>query len=163
MSYLLHTPVLPENRLTELMSDLFAVRIPTATNAATGRRTARRTARRFEGFLDHVAELIRTVAPVKHFDEAGLCISTRTRCLHVPCTPFPTVLRIGTGRGDVGEDLEGVLIHDNCATHVTLGACRIYSWGAGMAMAQLCRSRRPGQAPSSLGQSCPGSHCTINI
>ena len=44
-----------------------------------------------------------------------------------------------------------------------VGACRIYSGGSGMAMAQLCRSRRPGQAPSSLGQSCPGSHCTINI
>ena len=44
-----------------------------------------------------------------------------------------------------------------------LGACRIYSGGAGMAISQLCRSQRPGRALSSLGQSCPGSHCTINI
>ena len=44
-----------------------------------------------------------------------------------------------------------------------LGACRIYPGGAGIAIAQLCRSRRPGPALSSFGQFCPGSHCTINI
>ncbi len=78
-SYLLHAQFVPEKRLAELMSDLFAVPLPTATIAAMGRRTARR----FEGFLAHVAELIRTVAPVKHLDETGLRIAARTRWLHV--------------------------------------------------------------------------------
>ena len=85
------------------MSDLFAVSISTATITAMGRRTARR----FEPFLAHVADVIRTEVPVKHLDETGLRIAARTRWLHVLCTPFLTVLRIGAGRGDVEKDLEG--------------------------------------------------------
>ena len=79
------------------MSGLFAVSISTATITAMGRRTARR----FEPFLAHVADVIRTAVPVKHLDETGLRIAARTRWLHVLCTPFLTVLRIGAGRGDV--------------------------------------------------------------
>ena len=51
--------------------------------------------------------MIRTAVPVKHLDETGLRIAARTRWLHVLCTPFLTVLRIGAGRGDVEKDLEG--------------------------------------------------------
>ena len=127
VSYLLHAQFVPEKRLAELMSDLFAVTLCTATVAAMGRRTARR----FEGFLDQVAELIRTAAPVKHLDETGLRIAARTRWLHVLCTPLLTVLRIGTGRGHVEENLEGIVIHDDYATYFTLegvrhGACNAH-------------------------------------
>ena len=51
VSYLLYAQFVPEKRLAELMSDLFAVSISTATITAMGRRTARR----FEPFLAHVA------------------------------------------------------------------------------------------------------------
>ena len=117
----------PEKRLAELMSDLFAVSISTATITAMGRRTARR----FEPFLAHVADVIRTAVPVKHLDETGLRIAARTRWLHVLCTPFLTVLRIGAGRGDVEKDLEGILIHDDYAAYFTLkgvrhGACNAH-------------------------------------
>ena len=91
----------------------------------------RRTARRFEPFLAHVADVIRTAVPVKHLDETGLRIAARTRWLHVLCTPFLTVLRIGAGRGDVEKDLEGILIHDDYAAYFTLkgvrhGACNAH-------------------------------------
>ena len=124
MSYLLYAQFVPEKRLAELMSDLFAVSISTATITAMGRRTARR----FEPFLAHVADVIRTAVPVKHLDETGLRIAARTCWLHVLCTPFLTVLRIGAGRGDVEKDLEGILIHDDYAAYFTLkgvrhGAC----------------------------------------
>ena len=74
VSYLLHAQFAPEKCLAELMSDLFAVPLSTATIAAMGRRTAQR----FEAFLDHVAELIRTAVPVKHLDETGLRIAARS-------------------------------------------------------------------------------------
>ena len=127
VSYLLNAQFVPEKRLAELMSDLFAVKLSTATIAAMGRRTARR----FEAFLDHVAETIRTAAPVKHLDETGIRIAAKTRWLHVLCTPLLTVLRIGTGRGDVDKDLEGILIHDDYASYFTLkgvrhGACNAH-------------------------------------
>ena len=91
----------------------------------------RRIARRFEPFLAHVADVIRTAVPVKHLDETGLRIAARTRWLHVLCTPFLTVLRIGAGRGDVEKDLEGILIHDDYAAYFTLkgvrhGACNAH-------------------------------------
>ncbi len=127
MSYLLYAQFVPEKRLAELMSDIFAVSISTATIAAMGRRTAQR----FEGFLDHVADLIRTQAPVKHLDETGLRIAARTRWLHVLCTPLLTVLRIGEGRGDVEKNLKGILVHDDFAPYFTIkgvrhGACNAH-------------------------------------
>ena len=127
VSYLLHAQFVPEKRLAELMGDLFAVKLSTATIAAMGRRTARR----FEDFLNHVAELIRTAAPVKHLDETGIRIAARTRWLHVLCTPLLTVLRIAIGRGHVDEDLNGIVIHDDYATYFTLkgvrhGACNAH-------------------------------------
>ena len=75
--------------------------------------------------------MIRTAVPVKHLDETGLRIAARTRWLHVLCTPFLTVLRIGAGRGDVEKDLEGILIHDDYAAYFTLkgvrhGACNAH-------------------------------------
>ena len=127
MSYLLHAQFIPEKRLAELMSDLFAVTLSTATIAIMGRRTARR----FEGFCDRVAEIIRTAAPVKHLDETGIRIDARTRWLHVLCTPLLTALRIATGRGHLDEKLEGIVIHDDYATYFTLegvrhGACNAH-------------------------------------
>ncbi len=127
VTYLLHAQFIPEKRVAEVMSDLSAVRISTATIAAMGRRTARR----FESFLDHVAEIIRTQAPVKHLDETGIRINGQTHWLHVLCTPLLTILRIATGRKHIDETLNGIVIHDDLATYFTLegvrhGACNAH-------------------------------------
>ena len=127
VTYLLHAQFIPEKRVAEVMSDLFAVRISTATIAAMGRRTARR----FEGFLDRLTEIIRTAAPVKHLDETGIRIAARTHWLHVLCTPLLTILRVATGRGHIDEKLNGIVIHDDYATYFALegvrhGACNAH-------------------------------------
>ena len=124
---LLHAQFIPENRVAEVMSDLFSVRISTANIVAMSRRTARR----FEGFLDRVAEVIRTEAPVKHLDETGMRIAARTHWLHVLCTPLLTILRIATGRSHINEELTGIVIHDDYATYFALegvrhGACNAH-------------------------------------
>ena len=126
VTYLLHAQFIPEKRVAEVMSDLFAVEISTATIAAMGRRTARR----FDGFLDRLAEIIRTAAPVKHLDETGIRIAARTRWLHVLCTPLLTILRVATGRSHIDEKLNGIVIHDDYATYFALegvrhGACAL--------------------------------------
>ncbi len=127
VTYLLHAQFIPEKRVAEVMSDLFAVRLSTATIAAMGRRTARR----FEGFLDRVGEIIRTAAPVKHLDETGIRIAARTQWLHVLCTPLLTILRIAAGRSHIDEKLNGIVIHDDYATYFALqgvrhGACNAH-------------------------------------
>ena len=94
VSYLLYAQFVPEKRLAELMSDLFAVSITTATITAMGRRTARR----FEPFLAHVADVIRTAVPVKHLDETGLRIARPYPLAPRAVHPILTVLRIGAGR-----------------------------------------------------------------
>ncbi len=127
VTYLSHAQFIPGNRVAEVMSDLFAVSVPTAAIAAMSRRTARR----FEGFLDRVADIIRTAAPVRHLDGTGIRIAARTRWLHVPCTPLLTVLRIATGRSHIDEELNGIVIHDDYATYFALqgvrhGACNAH-------------------------------------
>ncbi len=124
VTYLSHGQFIPEKRVAAVMSDLFAVKLPTATIAAMGRRTARR----FGGFLDRVAALARTAAPVKHPGETGIRIEARTRWLHVLCTPSLTVLRVAAGRRRFDERLEGVVIHDDLPTYLSIegvlhGAC----------------------------------------
>ena len=80
-----------------------------------------RPARRFEPFLAHVADVIRTAVPVKHLDETGLRIAVHKRWLHVLCTPFLTVLRINAlKRRCRNRSCEGILIHDAYAADFTL-------------------------------------------
>ena len=127
VTYLSHAQFIPEKRVAEVMSELFAVKLSTATIAAMGSRTARR----FEGFLDRVAAIIRTTVPVKHLDETGIRIAVQTRWLHVLCTPWLTILRIATGRRPFDETLNGIVIHDDYTAYFALegvrhGACNAH-------------------------------------
>ena len=71
--YLSHYQLLPEDRLAELMADLFAVALVPATVARMGRSRARR----FEGVVEVIRDLVKS-APVKHMDETGLRVGGRT-------------------------------------------------------------------------------------
>jgi transposase len=62
--YLLHYQLLPEQRLSEVMADLFGVPLVSATIA----RISQDGARRFQGFAEALRERI-AAAPVKHLDE----------------------------------------------------------------------------------------------
>ncbi len=120
VTYLSHAHFIPEQRVAEVMSDLFVVRISAATIAAMSRRTARR----FERFLDRVAEIIRTQTPVKHLNETSIRIAGRARSLHVLCTPLLTILRVAAGRRHIDEKLNCIVIHDDYATCFTLEGVR---------------------------------------
>jgi transposase len=76
--YLLHYQLLPEKRLAALLADLFGVRFARATIA----RISQACARRFQGFAEAVCERI-AAAPVKHLDETGFRIGTRTQWLRI--------------------------------------------------------------------------------
>ena len=109
VTYLLHAQFIPEQRLRELMADLFGVEIAKATIAAM----AQRTADRFETFIEQLTRLLRSaLVPLKHLDETALRVDAGQSWLHVLCTQMLSALRIGTGRGDVGQDFEGILVHD---------------------------------------------------
>jgi transposase len=72
--YLLNYHFLPEDRLAELMSDLFGLKLVLATIA----RMSAACAEGFRDFADAVRERV-AAARVKHMDETGFRIGGRTR------------------------------------------------------------------------------------
>jgi transposase len=113
--YRLHDPFIPEDRLVELMADLFGVKLaaaPRARMSATG-------AVRFQGFVDVVWTWIKTAA-VKHWDETGFRIAGKTQWLHIAATRWLTFYRTARPRGSRWEGLLGILVHDPWKPYYTL-------------------------------------------
>jgi transposase len=113
--YLLHYQLLPEQRLADLMADLFGVHLVTATIAGMSHSCASR----FAGFAatvrDHVA-----AAAVKHLDETGFRIGGKTQWLHIASTILLTFYRISPKRGSLPENLTGIVVHDHWKPYYTL-------------------------------------------
>ena len=135
---LLHAQLLPEKRLSELILDVFGVKISKATIAAM----AERTAKRFEGFFAHLTRVLRIRVAVKHLDQTPVRVDAGQSWFHVLSTPLLAALRLGTGRGDVGRDLEGILVHDAFASYFSLegvrhAPCHAHHLGELKALARL--------------------------
>lgn len=81
--YLLNYHFLPEDRLAELLTDLFGLKLVPATIA----RMSTACAERLRSFAEIVREHV-AAARVKHLDETGFRIGGRTQWLHV----FSTLL-----------------------------------------------------------------------
>ena len=115
MVYLLHYQLLPEDRLVELMADLFGVKLAAGTIAAMSRNCAGR----LRGFVETLRDLI-AKAPVKHMDETGFRIGGKTQWLHVTCTALLAFYRTYANRGEVLADVVGVVIHDHSKPQYTM-------------------------------------------
>jgi transposase len=108
VTYLLHYQLLPEDRLAELMADLFGIRIVAATIA----RMSRTCAARLQDFAATVRGLVANAA-VKHMDETGFRIGGKTQWLHVACTAWLTFYRVCSRRGSLLADVTGIVVHDH--------------------------------------------------
>lgn len=64
--YLQAWRLMPEDRLAELMKDVFGVEVATATIAAIGQRQAEE----FTGLAEHIEQQVKQAA-VQHLDETG--------------------------------------------------------------------------------------------
>ena len=113
--YLLQYQLLPEDRLAELMADLFDVKLAAATIA----RMSRICAERFQGFVDILALLVKAAA-VKNLDETGFRIGGKTQWLHVACTLWLTFYRVSPKRGSLLEDVTGIVVHDHWKPYYTM-------------------------------------------
>src|SRR5260370_26751549 len=87
--YLLHYQLLPEDRLAEAMTDLFGVRLATATIA----RMSRACAARWRDFVATVRDYV-AAAAAKHIDETGFRGRGKAQWLEVPLPPPPTFYRV---------------------------------------------------------------------
>src|SRR5271167_2406357 len=113
--YLLHYQPLPEDRLVELMADLFGVKIAAGTIAAMSRNCAGR----LHGFVEALRDFI-AKAPVKHMDETGFRIAGKTQWLHVASTALLTFYRTCAKRGEMLADVIGVVVHDHWKPYYTM-------------------------------------------
>jgi transposase len=113
--YLLNYHFLPEDRLAELLSDLFGLKMVPATIA----RMSTACAQRFRGFADTVCEHV-AAARVKHLDETGFRIGGRTQWLHIFSTALLTFYRISSKRGSLLSDVTGIVVHDHWKPYYTM-------------------------------------------
>ena len=113
--YLLHAQFIPEDRLAELMADLFGVRLAAAMIA----RMSAGCAGRFQGLVDAVCQFVRTAA-VKHLDETGFRIGGKTQWLHVAVTAWLSFYRVSPRRGSLWEGIIGIVVHDHWKPYYTL-------------------------------------------
>src|SRR5450759_649142 len=113
--YLLHYQLLPEDRLVELMRDLFGVNLVAATIA----RMSRSYAERLQDFVEAVRKRV-AGAPVKHMDETGFRIGGKTQWLHIASTAALTFYRVCAKRGSLLANVVGTVVHDHWKPYYTM-------------------------------------------
>ena len=113
--YLLHGQFVPEDRVAEVMQDLFGARLVAATIA----QMSRTCADRLGGFVQAVCDQV-AGAKVKHLDETGFRIGGQTRWLHVASTALLTMYRVSDRRGIVWDNVTGIAVHDHWKPYYTM-------------------------------------------
>jgi transposase len=113
--YLLNYHFLPEDRLMELLSDLFGLKLVPATIA----RMSAACAQRSQDFTDTVRERV-AAAWVKHLDETGFRIGGWTQWLHIFSTALLTFYRISSKRDSLLSGVTGIVVHDHRKPYYTM-------------------------------------------
>jgi transposase len=106
---------IPEDRLAELLREVFGVDLATATIAAMGHKKAAELAGLAATIGAHVKQ-----AAVKHLDETGFRIGGLTQWLHVASTWLLTCYRTSRKRGELWVDMVGIIIHDHWHPYFTM-------------------------------------------
>ncbi|MGH9436186.1 MAG: IS66 family transposase, partial [Terriglobia bacterium] len=114
--YLQSWQLMPEDRLAELMRDVFGIEIATATIAAM----AQKKAAALDGLAAFIGEQVRR-AGVKHMDETGYRIAGTLQWLHVASTALLTFYRTSRKRGSLLEGVAGIIVHDFWRPYFTMG------------------------------------------
>jgi transposase len=98
---------IPEDRVVEIMRDLFKIDLAAGTVGAM----VTRTAANFADAAAAIGNLVRMTA-VKHMDETGLRVSGKTLWLHVASTCLLTFYRVALQRGAMMTGVIGTIVHD---------------------------------------------------
>lgn len=111
---------IPEDRVVEVLRDMFGVFLSAATIAAM----AQRKAEEWTGLADHIGAQVKQAA-VKHLDETGRRIAGVLQWLHVASTWLLTFYRTSSKRGAMLEGVSGIIVHDFWRPYFTInGAAR---------------------------------------
>ena len=115
--YLNARQLIPEDRVAEVMGDLFgAGLLCPASVAAWGAAKAEE----LKPLTAHIAVLV-DHAPVRHLDETGFRVGGKTQWLHTASTFALTHYRVSEKRGALPTTLKGgIIVHDHFKPYYTL-------------------------------------------
>lgn len=117
--YLQAWQLIPEDRLGELMKDVFGVDVATSTIAAMGQRKAQE----FTGLVAQIEQQVKHAA-VKHLDETGYRVAGVLQWLHVASTGLLTCYRTSAKRGTMLTGVRGTIVHDFWRSYLTMVGVR---------------------------------------
>jgi len=113
--YLSVQQLIPEDRLQDVFSDVFGLKISTATIVTIQETFATRVLPQVEATLQELK-----LCDVKHLDETSLRIAGEIQWLHVISSDGATHYRVSQKRGDLLEGLHGTIVHDHWKPYFTL-------------------------------------------
>jgi transposase len=115
--YLNAQQLIPEDRVAEVMSDLFGAELLCPASVASW-STAK--AEELKPIVDHIAALVDR-ARVRHLDETGFRIGGKTKWLHNASTLALTHYRVSEKRGEIPTTFVGdIIVHDHFKPYYTL-------------------------------------------
>lgn len=115
--YLQACQLMPEDRISEAMADLFGAKSLCPASIMTWCRTK---ARDLAGLQAEIAQAVAR-APVRHLDETGFRIAGRLQWLHTASTSQLTSYRVSQTRGDMPKGLVGgLIVHDHFKSYYTI-------------------------------------------
>jgi transposase len=113
--YLQYGQFIPEDRVVELLREVFGAEVAAATVAAMGQRKADAWSK----LAGHIGEQVKQAA-VKHLDETGLRIAGKLQWLHVAATLLLTFYRASSKRSAMLAGVCGIVVHDFWRPHFTM-------------------------------------------
>ena len=133
--YLTQQQLLPIERTTQVLSDLFGVKLSTGSVQVSIAQAAQTLA----PAVKRIAAAV-SVAPVAHFDETGQRVGARLRWLHTACTALLTWYGAHDKRGQIAMDAFGILpVFKGVAVHDGLASYREYDCTHGLCNAHHLR------------------------
>jgi transposase len=116
MGVYLTNQFIAKDRISEIFQDLFQLPISDTVLMAFDEECAKKLAL----FNETVLEVIKKAA-VKHVDETGMRIASKTQWVHVISTALLTHYRVDQKRGSILKGIVGKIVHDHWKPYFTIG------------------------------------------
>lgn len=106
--YFKYVQILPNDRLTKTLEDLFALPLSQATIEKVSNSA-------YQNIEDFEAQVLKAIesAPIKHLDETGFRVNAKTHWLHVASNNLFTYYHVNQKRKSLLTNLTGYVVHDH--------------------------------------------------